>query len=49
MVPLLPDTHGMTTMGRLRACYLGFIVCIGGFLCKIKPQTSNVSGADGML
>ena len=30
--------YKMTPMGRLRAYWLGIVVCIGGFLCKLQKH-----------
>jgi hypothetical protein len=30
--------YKMTPMGRLRAYWLGIVVCIGGFLCKVSSK-----------
>lgn len=46
---LLPQNHSespvreiimeLTASGRLRAYYLGIVVCMGGFLCKCLPRS----------
>ena len=38
--------YKMTPMGRLRAYWLGIIVCIGGFLCTIANSLTRSSLAN---
>lgn len=38
------NSYEMTSKGRLRAYWLGVVVCIGGFLCKTQTVKQYLLG-----